>query len=47
LIELLPVHTVQIFEKTLTYDGDNTDVDGCKIKESNKGLPCTVSDFLV
>jgi hypothetical protein len=33
----------KIYEKTITYDGDNTDVDGCKIKETNSGLPCTIN----
>lgn len=32
----------EIYEKTITYDGDNVDVD-CKIKEANANKPCKVT----
>ena len=32
----------QIYEKTIVYDGDDTDVDGCKIKNTNEGAECSV-----
>lgn len=34
-------HT-KIYEKTIVYDGENTDVDNCKIKQTNEGKSCSV-----
>jgi hypothetical protein len=31
----------EIYESSITYDGDNRDVD-CKIKEKNEGKICDV-----
>mmetsp|Transcript_1389 Transcript_1389/g.1394 ORF Transcript_1389/g.1394 Transcript_1389/m.1394 type:complete len:364 (-) Transcript_1389:383-1474(-) len=33
----------KIYEKTITYDGDNVDVDNCKIKEANAGTTCPIN----
>lgn len=34
----------EIYEKTIVYDGENTDVDNCKIKSTNEGKSCSI-DF--
>ena len=33
----------KIYERTLKYDGTNTDVPGCAINKENEGKPCSVS----
>jgi hypothetical protein len=36
----------EIYEKTIVYDGDNTDVSNCKIKDTNENKQCDVSVFI-
>mmetsp|Transcript_22109 Transcript_22109/g.32207 ORF Transcript_22109/g.32207 Transcript_22109/m.32207 type:complete len:363 (+) Transcript_22109:117-1205(+) len=33
----------EIYEKTVVYDGDDTDIDGCKIRDTNEGKQCSVT----